>query len=56
MTQLDDGTIATDLNSEDNARLTREGYTIRHIEEWLASGVTCIIWDAPQITERDCPF
>ena len=57
MTQLSNGTIVTDIDAaHDNAALTAQGYTIRHIETWHDHGTTCILWDAPAITEADCPF
>ncbi len=56
MTHLGDGTIATDINSDWNAHLTGLGYTIRHVETWLAVDQTCITWDPPEIDERNCPF
>lgn len=58
MTHLGNGTIATDLNAhDDNAFLTEQGYTIGHIETWHRSvETTCIVWDAPEITESDLPY
>ncbi len=57
MTQLSSGTIATDLDAHnDNATLTARGYTIRHIETWHRTGDTCIIWEAPALTEADIRF
>jgi hypothetical protein len=56
MTRLADGTVVTDIDSDDNAHLINAGYTIRHIETWHDQGQSCIAWDAPQITEADCPF
>ena len=57
MTQLSNGTAATDLDAHvDNAHLTAQGYTVRHIETWHENDTTCILWDAPQITEADLPF
>ena len=57
MTQLSNGTIVTDIDAaHDNAALTAQGYTIRHIETWHDQDTTCILWDAPRITEADCPF
>ena len=57
MTQLSNGTIVTDIDAvHDNAALTAQGYTIRHIETWHDHATTCILWDAPAITEADCPF
>ena len=57
MTHLSNGQIVTDLDAdEDNAALTAQGYSIRHIETWHDHDTTCITWDAPQITEADCPF
>ena len=51
--------IATDLDAhDDNAALTAQGYTIRHVETWHSAGCneTCIVWDAPAISEREVPF
>ncbi len=57
MTQLSNGTIATDLDAHsDNATLTAQGYTVRHIETYHDLGQTCIVWDAPQIAETDLPY
>lgn len=58
MTRLDNGTVATDLDAHnDNATLTAEGYTIRHIETWHRDiDLSCIIWDAPDPTEADLPY
>jgi hypothetical protein len=56
MTHLADGTVVTDIDSDNNARLTNAGYTIRHIETWHDLGHSCIVWDAPEITDADCPF
>ncbi len=57
MTQLGNGTVATDLDARtDNARLTAHGYTIRHNETRHDHVTVCILWDAPRITESDCPF
>jgi hypothetical protein len=57
MTHLSNGTVATDFDAHsDNAALTAQGYTIRHIETWHAVGQTCIVWDAPEIPEIDLPF
>ena len=58
MTKLDNGTIATDLDSDiDNAALAAQGYTIRHIETYhLDFDHSCIIWDAPELTEAEIPF
>jgi hypothetical protein len=57
MTHLAGGAIVTDIDSEDdNARLTHAGYTIRHIETWHDHDTTCILWDAPAVTEADLPF
>jgi hypothetical protein len=57
MTQLSNGQIVTDLDAdEDNAALTAQGHSIRHVETWHDHDTTCITWDAPQITEADCPF
>ncbi len=56
MTRLADGTFVTDINSEINRLLTNAGYTIRHVETWHAVGQSCIVWDAPQLSEVDIPF
>jgi hypothetical protein len=58
MTKLDNGTIATDLGSDiDNAALLDQGYSIRHIETYHRDiDHTCIIWEAPALTEADLPY
>ena len=57
MTHLSNGTVATDIDATDaHAALTAQGYTIRHIETWHDLDATCIIWDAPDLTEADLPF
>lgn len=57
MTKLDNGTVVTDLDATtDNAALTAQGYSIRHIETWHDHDATCIVWDAPELTEADVPF
>jgi len=58
MTHLDDGSIVTDLTADhENNRLIVQGYTIRHVETWHAHGhASFIVWDAPEITETDCPY
>jgi hypothetical protein len=57
MTELSNGTVATDVNAHgDNATLTDKGYTIRHIETWQEHDTTCVVWDAPEITKADLPF
>ena len=57
MTHLGNGTVATDIDATDyNTTLVAQGYTVRHIETWHENDTTCIIWDAPQITEADLPF
>ena len=57
MTLLSNGTVATDIDAhDDNAELTAHGYTIRHIETWHTANQTCIVWDAPEITEADLPY
>jgi hypothetical protein len=57
MTKLDNGIIATDIDATaDNAALSAQGYTIRHIETWHDHDQTCIVWDTPTITESDLPF
>jgi hypothetical protein len=58
MTKLDNGTIATDIDaSTDNARLFEQGYTVRHIETFHRDfDHSCIIWDAPELTEADLPY
>ena len=54
MTNLNEGTVATDI--DDNTRLSAEGYTIRHIETWHDQDQTCIIWEAPDLTDADLPY
>jgi hypothetical protein len=57
MTQLSNGAIVTDIDAtHDNNALIAEGYTIRHVETWHNHDTTCILWDAPQITEADLPY
>ena len=57
MTHLANGTVATDIDAiEDNAILTAQGYTIRHLETWHEADHTGIVWDPPQIGEADLPF
>jgi len=58
MTHLSDGTIATDLDAHDeNAHLTTQGYTVRHIETYRRDiDMTCIVWNAPAISERDVTY
>ena len=57
MTHLANGTVATDIDAiEDNAALTAQGYTIRHIETWHEADHTCIVWDPTRITEADLPY
>ena len=59
MTRMDDGTYVTDLENDiDNLALIGSGYTIRHIETWIADAVSesFIIWDTPAMTEADIPF
>ncbi|WP_158258363.1 hypothetical protein [Rhodopila globiformis] len=58
MTHLSNGTVATDIDAnDDNAALSAQGYTIRHIETYHRDiDVSCIVWDAPAITEADLPF
>ena len=57
MTRLNNGTVVTDVDAiSDNAALTTQGYTIRHIETWHDHDATCIVWDAPELTEADFPF
>jgi hypothetical protein len=58
MTHLSNGTVATDIDAhDDNAALTAQGYTIRHIETYHRDvDLSCIVWDAPEITEADLPF
>jgi hypothetical protein len=56
MTKLSNGTIVTDVDAhDDNAALNAQGYTIGRIEDWHGSG-SCIVWDAPELTEADLPF
>ena len=58
MTHLSNGTVATDINAhDDNAALSAQGYTIRHIETYHRDiDMSCIIWDTPAVTEADLPF
>ena len=58
MTQLDDGTVVTDIDAHDqNAMLATQGYTIRCVENWYGdAGGTFVLWDVPAITEQDLPF
>jgi hypothetical protein len=59
MTHLSNGTVATDIDADDdNHDLTGRGYTIRHIETWHRDGhdESCIVWDAPELTEADMPY
>jgi hypothetical protein len=57
MTQLSNGTIVTDIDAaHDNTALIAEGYTIRHVETYHDHDQTCIVWDAPRITEADLPY
>ena len=57
MTNLNNGIILTDIDAaHDNNALMAEGYTIRAIESWHDHNATCILWDAPRITDADCPF
>jgi hypothetical protein len=59
MTHLSNNTVATDIHAHaDNAALTAQGYTIRHIETWHRDGHddTCIVWDSPGISETDPPY
>ncbi len=57
MTKLNNGTIVTDMDAvHGNTALTEAGYTIRAIETWHDRDATCILWDAPDLSEADCPF
>ena len=58
MTHLSNGTVVTDAEaSNENAALSAQGYTIRHIETWHdADDQTCIVWDSPEIDEADIPY
>ena len=58
MTHLSNGSVATDIDAhDDNAALSAQGYTIRHIETYHRdTDMSCIVWDAPAITEADLPF
>ena len=57
MTNLANGTVATDIDAHiANAALTGQGYTIRHIETWHDHDITCIIWDAPGLSDADMPY
>jgi hypothetical protein len=59
MTHLSNGTVATDIDAhDDNHDLTARGYTIRYIETYHRDGRddSCIVWDAPELTEADLPY
>ena len=57
MTHLRNNTVATDLDAHShNANLTAQGYTIRHIETYLDHDTSCIIWDAPELSDTDLPY
>jgi hypothetical protein len=58
MTHLTNGTVVTDLDaSDENAALTAQGYTIRHVETWhRVTDHTCVVWDAPEISVAELPY
>lgn len=58
MTNLSNGTVATDLdNDSDNRNLLDQGYTVRHIETYHRdTDNSCIIWDAPSLCETDLSY
>ena len=57
MANLNNGTVATDIDATThNARLSVQGYTIRHVETWHDQDLTCIVWDAPEIIEADLRY
>jgi hypothetical protein len=57
MTQLRKGTTVTDIDAaHHNTALTAQGYTICAIESWHDHDTTCILWDAPRITEAELPY
>jgi hypothetical protein len=59
MTKIDANTTATDFNDTDtNAHLLDQGYSIRHIETWRRDdhSDSFIIWDSPAITEAELPY
>jgi hypothetical protein len=57
MTRLTNGAVATDIDAIAEIEApTARGYTIRHIETWHAQDTTCIVWDAPALTETDLPY
>ena len=57
MTHLSNGSVVTDAEaSDENAALSGQGYTIRHIETWHDHDQTCIVWDRPEISEADIPW
>ena len=59
MTILNDAAIVTDIDAHAaNLSLLEDGYSIRHIETWHRNGYddTCIVWDAPAITDADLPY
>lgn len=57
MTRLTNGAIATDIDAiTENEALTAQGYTIGHIETWHDHDVTCVVWDAPELSEAELPY
>ncbi len=60
MTNLANGTVATDLHNVSQSRiLLDQSYSIRHIETYHDRdivGISCIVWDAPDLTEADLPY
>jgi len=60
MTNLANGTVATDLHNVSQSRtLLDQGYTIRHIETYHDQdivSISCIVWDAPDLTEADLSY
>lgn len=57
MTHLSSNTVATDIHAHaHNAALTEQGYTIRHIEDWHGQETSCIVWDAPAISDAEIPY
>lgn len=60
MTNLANGTVATDLHDASyNRLLLGQGYTIRHIETYHdreIGPISCIVWDAPDLSAADLPY
>ena len=58
MTRLTNSTVVTDLDARrDNDALIAQGYTIRHVETWHRdTDQSCIVWDAPELSDTDIPY